>query len=124
MVYLGKKFQWKTPQHSGSNRDQAGQWAGYSYFGVARKWKNVNLICNILWMKIRKCLDFLSIGIPECNLHFFLTGHSSELRMHFWIPQSNQIYLVTFKCLTLTQASFLQKNQTLQNVFLISLTLR
>jgi hypothetical protein len=33
------------------------------------------------------------------------------------LPASNQIYLVTFTNTQLTQASFLQKNQTLQNVF-------
>ena len=31
---------------------------------------------------------------------------------------TNQIYLVTLRPRQLTQASFLQKNQTLQNVFL------
>ena len=36
----------------------------------------------------------------------------------------NQIYLVTLRSRQITQASFLQKNQTLQNVFLISVTLR
>ena len=39
-------------------------------------------------------------------------------------PDSNQIYLVTLRPRQLEQASFLQKNQTLQNVFLISVTLR
>ena len=39
-------------------------------------------------------------------------------------PQGNQIYLVTLRPTQLTQASFLQKNQMLQNVFLIFLTLR
>ena len=37
---------------------------------------------------------------------------------------SNQITVVAFQPVQLTQASFLQKNQTLQNVFLISVTLR
>ena len=37
---------------------------------------------------------------------------------------SNQIRVVAFNESQLTQASFLQKNQTLQNVFLISVTLR
>ena len=36
----------------------------------------------------------------------------------------NQIRVVAFNVPQLTQASFLQKNQTLQNVFLISVTLR
>ena len=39
-------------------------------------------------------------------------------------PKGNQIYLVTLRPRQLAQASFLQKNQTLQNVFLISVTLR
>ena len=39
-------------------------------------------------------------------------------------PVSNQIYLVPLRPTQLTQASFLQKNQMLQNVFLISVTLR
>ena len=37
---------------------------------------------------------------------------------------SNQIRVVAFNVPQLTQASFLQKNQTLQNVFLISEMLR
>ena len=37
---------------------------------------------------------------------------------------SKQIYLVTLRPTQLTQASFLQKNQMLQNGFLIFLTLR
>ena len=36
----------------------------------------------------------------------------------------NQIYIVTFTNTKLTQASFLQKNQTLQNVFLIVVMMR
>jgi hypothetical protein len=39
-------------------------------------------------------------------------------------PWSNQIYLVTLTYGQLTQASFLQKNQMLQNGFLIFVTLR
>ena len=38
--------------------------------------------------------------------------------------QFNQIYIVTYKHTQLTQASFLQKNQMLQNDFVISVTLR
>ena len=37
---------------------------------------------------------------------------------------SNQITVVAFQPVQLAQASFLQKNQTLQNVFLISVMLR
>ena len=39
-------------------------------------------------------------------------------------PVSNQITVVAFQSVQLTQALFLQKNQTLQNIFLISVTLR
>jgi hypothetical protein len=39
-------------------------------------------------------------------------------------PGSNQIIVVAFNVPQLTQASFLQKNQMLQNVFLISVMLR
>ena len=38
--------------------------------------------------------------------------------------ESNQIYLVTFMCLTIDTSFILQKNQMFQNVFLISVTLR
>ena len=37
---------------------------------------------------------------------------------------SNQVTVVAFQPVQLAQASFLQKNQTLQNVFLISVMLR
>ena len=37
---------------------------------------------------------------------------------------TNQIMVVAFQPVQLAQVSFLQKNQTLQNVFLISVTLR
>ena len=40
------------------------------------------------------------------------------------VPATNQITVVAFQSVQLAQASFLQKNQTLQNVFLISITLR
>ena len=40
------------------------------------------------------------------------------------IIDSNQIYLVTLGPTQLTKASFLQKNQMLQNGFLIPVTLR
>ena len=40
------------------------------------------------------------------------------------IDDSNQITVVAFQSVQLAQASFLQKNQTLQNRFLISVTLR
>ena len=40
------------------------------------------------------------------------------------LDASNQVYLVTLRPTQLTQASFLQKNQMFQNVFLISVTMR
>ena len=40
------------------------------------------------------------------------------------VPWSNQVRVVAVSLPQLTQASFLQKNQTLQNRFLISVTLR
>ena len=40
------------------------------------------------------------------------------------ITVNNQIYLVTLRPTQLTQVSFLQKNQMLQNGFMISVTLR
>ena len=49
------------------------------------------------------------------NCMIYVGGHA---------PNTNQIYLVTLRPRQLTQASFLQKNQTLQNVFLISVPLR
>ena len=42
----------------------------------------------------------------------------------FLLTKSNQITVVAFQSIQLAQASFLQKNQMLQNVFLISVTLR
>ena len=40
------------------------------------------------------------------------------------VPLSNQITVVAFQSVQLAQALFLQKNQTFQNGFLISVTLR
>ena len=49
----------------------------------------------------------------------------SEIFSNFvFEPVSNQIMVVAFQPVQLAQASFLQKNQTLQTVFLISVTLR
>jgi hypothetical protein len=44
--------------------------------------------------------------------------------MDLLLTISNQITVVAFQSVQLAQASFLQKNQMLQNVFLISETLR
>ena len=56
----------------------------------------------------------------------FQIMHSNLLVLGKFViePMSNQIYLATLRPRQLTQASFLQKNQTLQNGFLISVTLR
>ena len=55
-----------------------------------------------------------------------LVGHSAGrkgcLLVH--VGHTNQIYLVMVRHPQLTQASFLQQNQMLQNVFLIFFTLR
>ena len=57
----------------------------------------------------------------------FKRDHSYITSSHFWdfwTPSPNQVYLVTLRPRQLTQASFLQKDQMLQNIFLISVTLR
>ena len=56
----------------------------------------------------------------ECSSMFSHTIRVAWLEL----PSSNQIYLVPLRPTQLTQASFLQKNQMLQDVFLIFLTLR
>ena len=43
---------------------------------------------------------------------------------YHYVPGGNQVRVVAVSLPQLTQASFLQKNQTLQNHFLISETLR
>jgi hypothetical protein len=47
------------------------------------------------------------------TLYWLLYAYLNCTKVH----DSNQIYLVTFTNTQLTQATFLQKNQTLQNVF-------
>ena len=47
-----------------------------------------------------------------------------KLGYHEHEAVNNQIRVVAFNVPQLTQASFLQKNQMLRNVFLISVTLR
>jgi hypothetical protein len=55
--------------------------------------------------------------VGQLLLSFFILWHD--------LPTiSNQIYIVTFTNTQLTQALFLQKKSTLQNGFLISVTLR
>ena len=71
------------------------------------------------------------MDIPQAK-EFFSSGCSTLVAkigiMTTWgdpiPPFSNQIYLLTLRPTQLTQASFLQKNQILQNVFLISVTQR
>jgi hypothetical protein len=60
-----------------------------------------------------------------------MNNHYTDLKSLFWVinplfqlPLSNQITVVSFQPVQLAQASFLQKNQMLKNVFLISVTLR
>ena len=51
----------------------------------------------------------------------------SKIAFSLWSPgepNSNQVTVVACQLVQLTQASFLQKNQTLQNRFLISVVLR
>ena len=55
--------------------------------------------------------------------------HTGDLQGRFpshivFSRAAHQIYLVTLRPTQLTQASFLQRNQMLQNVFLISVMLR
>ena len=58
---------------------------------------------------------FFEIGFWRCAKQFFLTF---ETRFSWPPTVGNQIYLVTFMCLTVdTSFTFTKKNQTLQNVF-------
>ena len=71
---------------------------------------------------------------PYMLNHMSLKGeddiHTSHNALLFQVSKSDplatacQIYLVTLRPTQLTQDSFLQKNQMLQNGFLISVTLR
>ena len=76
---------------------------------------------------VLECILYLLL---LCNFFFFLVirsqqnsccQHGSPLES---VTVISQIYLATLRPRQLTQASFLQKNQMLQNVFLISVTLR
>ena len=68
--------------------------------GTIREQGHIKQLCYI-----EQC-DSLSVHVSVC------------------LPVCNQITVVTFQLVQLTQASFLQKDQKLQNVFLISVTLR
>ena len=69
-------------------------------------------------------LVFLTIGILKKNVALLLAFLNHYHLQDRGGDGSNQIYLVTSTYGQLTQASFLQKNQMLQNVFLIFLKLR
>ena len=55
-------------------------------------------------------VEVLLISVPEFRI-------SERMSCDELWPMGNQIYLVTLRPTQLTQASFLQKNQMLQNVF-------
>ena len=57
-------------------------------------------------------------GFSRQNINSVLNG------VYYLYTYSNQVRVVAVSLPQLTQASFLQKNQTLQNRFLISVTLR
>ena len=52
---------------------------------------------------------------------FIMKDISEEKAIIFYQSTSNQIYLVTFMCLTIDTSFIFTKNYTLQNVLLISL---
>ena len=62
-----------------------------------------------------------NVSIAEDNLTFF-----GDFFIYYYhvLLSSHQVRVVAFSLPQLTQASFIQKNQTLQNRFLISVTLR
>ena len=81
---------------------------------------------NSCTVDVRRSLDFeLYLGFNDinCDVRQDIPGkYASDVIIQ--VSCSNQIYIATYKHTQLTQASFLQKNQMLQNVFLIFLTLR
>ena len=79
------------------------------------KIKENNSLKGKSWEPVRICL-LNSTGNPA-NFHPNWAG----LALLFG---SNQVRVVAFALPQLTQTSFIQKNQTLQNRFLISVTLR
>ena len=80
------------------------------------KWCVLTIFCL-------KCFHILkkNLKLNFSHLIWKLVCHLDNLRQCLSL---NQIYLVTLRPRQLTQASFLQKNQMLQNVFLIFVTLR
>ena len=100
-------------------------------------------LINILILKaiLIKKLNCLLVGVHKARssmyykwmqLNYFYENSEKKLKVSYfrvkekvkWQPVRNQITVVAFQSVQLAQASFLQKNQTLQNVFLISVTLR
>ena len=71
-------------------------------------------------MAIHTLCNFSSFGMIDLFLHL---GKCNPFVKHY-VHTSNQVRVVAVSLPQLTQASFLQKNQTLQNRFLISVTLR
>ena len=87
-----------------------------------RVWENLNLLNWILPLMHAPHIFWTKYGNSS---HSGLTDSSDwPNRYNNRVAGSNQIYLVTLRPRQLTQASFLQKNQTLQIVFLISVPLR
>ena len=72
-----------------------------------------------------KCYCFSLHQWKSCNDCRMTLLSTQDFPTHpLFYPVGNQIYLVTLRPPQLTKASFLQKNQMLQNGFLIFLTLR
>ena len=79
---------------------------------IKYKWKILFIFCGILIK-------------PELYNTKVKGKMSQEIQLDYTLKsESNQITVVAFQSVQLAQASFLQKKQTLQNVFLISVTLR
>ena len=100
---------------------------GVNYYGFwATKSRKIKLMKEIT----QKCIcQIKKITVMKELIH------KNAIAKYFWnilknencsdeVPISNQITVVAFQSVQLAQASFLQKNQTLHNVFLISVTLR
>jgi hypothetical protein len=64
-------------------------------------------------------LTFASIFLPKQTEASKAKKNDSKFST-MTMPKSNQVRVVAFSLPQLTQASFIQKNQTLQNRFLIS----
>ena len=108
--------------------------ANVIFWRFITKWTNVSRPAKLKIISLNRAEGMLKYGfwrISFCFFSFKVWGVSvptallnytvSHIIMH---PVGNQIYLVTLRPTRLTQASFLQKNQMLQNGFLIFLMLR